>query len=53
MSMDITQQALDHADLVLIVGRDGLVEWSAGERTRTEIANMLYDCGAAIAEGSL
>lgn len=54
MAMEITQQLLDNADLVLVVGRDGLTQWSAsGDRSRTAIANMLRDCADAIEAESL
>jgi hypothetical protein len=50
--MDITQHQLDRADLVVIVGHDGLVEWSAN-RSREAVADMLRDIAAAIENGTL
>ena len=40
MALDISQHQLDRADLVVLVGHDGLVEWSAS-RSRGEVVTML------------
>lgn len=40
--MDITQRLLDRADLVVIVGDDGLTQWSAN-RSREAVAEMLHN----------
>lgn len=40
MSLDITQMELDRAALVLIVGEDGLYEWSATKSDR-QVADVL------------
>jgi hypothetical protein len=40
MALDISQHQLDRADLVVLVGHDGLVEWSAN-RSRGEVVTML------------
>jgi hypothetical protein len=50
--MDITQHGLDRADLVVVVGHDGLVEWSA-RRSRQEVANMLRSIAASIEDKTL
>jgi hypothetical protein len=50
--MDITQHQLNRADLVVIVGHDGLVEWS-GNRSREEVATMLRNIADSIEDGSL
>jgi hypothetical protein len=50
--MDITQHQLDRSDLVVIVGADGLVEWSA-KRPRPAVAAMLRDIADSIEDGSL
>ena len=52
--MDITQQQLDRTDLVVLVGADGLVEWSANEnRSREQIATMLHSIADGIKNGTL
>lgn len=50
--MNITQHQLDRADLVVIVGHDGLVEWSAN-RDREQVAAMLRDIADSIEDGTL
>lgn len=50
--MNISQQQLDRADLVVIVGRDGLVEWSAN-RDREQVSAMLRDIADSIEDGTL
>lgn len=50
MAMTITQDKLDEADLVLIVDRDGKYEWSAGDRSVTELVNVLHDIADDIEE---
>lgn len=52
MSLTITQGALDRADLVLLVGHDGLVEWSAN-RDRDQVVAMLRDVAESIEAGTL
>lgn len=46
--MDLTQELLDRADLVVVVDRDGLFEWSA-HRSSAEVANVLHTIADAIA----
>lgn len=50
--LGITQHQLDRSDLVVIVGHDGLVEWSA-KRSREEVASMLHRIAESIEDGSL
>jgi hypothetical protein len=50
--MDITQHQLDRSDLVVIVGHDGLVEWSA-KRDRAQVADMLHSIADDIEDGTL
>ena len=50
--MDITQHQLDRTDLVVLVGHDGLVEWSA-KRSREEVAAMLRGIADDIEDGTL
>jgi hypothetical protein len=50
--MDITQHQLDRTDLVVLVGHDGLVEWSA-KRSRKEVAAMLRGIADDIEDGAL
>lgn len=50
--MEITQRALDQSDLVVLVGRDGLVEWSS-HRDRVQVVNMLRGIADAIEEGTM
>jgi hypothetical protein len=51
--MNITQHQLDRADLVLIVGRDGLIEISWGDRTRDQVAQMLVDVAKGVKAGRI
>ena len=51
-SLGITQHQLDRSDLVLIVGHDGLVEWSAN-RSREEVADMLHRIAESIEDRTL
>lgn len=48
----VTQDQLDRTDLVVLVGHDGLVEWSA-RRDRDQVVTMLRDIADAIENGSL
>jgi primosomal protein N' len=50
--MDITQHQLDRTDLVVLVGHDGLVEWSA-HRSREQVVAMLRSIADSIEDGSL
>lgn len=50
--LGITQAQLDRSDLVVIVGHDGLVEWSA-HRSREEVTDMLRSIADSIEDGSL
>lgn len=50
--MDITQHQLERTDLVVLVGHDGLVEWSA-KRSREEAVAMLRDIADGIEAGTL
>lgn len=50
--MDISQNQLDRTDLVVLVGHDGLVEWSA-RRSRDEVAAMLRSIADDIEDGTL
>lgn len=50
--MNITQHQLDRTDLVVLVGRDGLVEWSS-HRSRDEITAMLRSIADNIEDGTL
>lgn len=52
MAMSLTQHQLDRTDLVLVVGHDGLVEWSA-KRRRDEVVAMLRSVADGIEDGSL
>ena len=52
MAMSLTQHQLDRSDLVLVVGCEGLVEWSAN-RGRDEVVAMLRSVADGIEEGSL
>jgi len=50
----ITQQQLDRTDLVVLVGDDGLVEWSAQEnRSREAVVAMLRTIADDIEKGTL
>ena len=50
--LDVTQQKLGDADLVVLVSNEGLVEWSA-HRNRDQVVEMLRKIAAGIEEGSL
>lgn len=50
--MDISQHQLDRTDLVVLVGHDGLVEWSA-KRSREEVVSMLRSIADNIEGGTL
>lgn len=50
--MDITQHQLEGTDLVVLVGHDGLVEWSA-KRSREEVMAMLRSIADDIEDGTL
>lgn len=52
MALSITQQELDRTDLVVLVGRDGIVQWSA-KRSREQVAAMLRDIADGIDDGTL
>ncbi|WP_410659531.1 hypothetical protein [Amycolatopsis sp. lyj-112] len=48
----ISQNRRDRTDLVVLVGHDGLVEWSS-HRDRTAVVAMLRDIADNIEEGTL
>jgi hypothetical protein len=48
----ITQEELDRTDLVVLVGRDGLVQWSS-HRSREQVAKALRGIADAIEDGSM
>ena len=50
--MEITQHQLDRTDLVVLVGHDGLVQWSS-HRSREACADMLRGIAEAIEDGTL
>lgn len=50
--LTITQHLLDRTDLVVIVGHDGLVEWSS-HRDRDEVVAMLHGIANGIEDGTL
>jgi hypothetical protein len=50
--MNITQHQLDRTDLVVLVGHEGLVEWSS-HRDRDEVADMLRKIADGIEAGTL
>lgn len=50
--MNITQHELDRTDLIVVVGQDGLVEWSA-HRSRNEVVTMLRNIADGIQNGTL
>ena len=50
--MNITQAELNRTDLVVLVGHDGIVQWSA-KRDREQVATMLRDIADSIEDGSL
>ena len=52
MSLNITQEHLDRTDLVVLVGHDGLVEWSAS-RSREQVVTMLREIADSIEAGTL
>lgn len=52
MAMAITQDYLDKADLVVVVGAEGLVEWSS-HRERDAVVAMLRDIADGIEDGEL
>jgi ribosomal protein S24E len=52
MALDISQHLLDRTDLVVLVGHDGLVEWSA-KRSREEVAAMLRSIADDIEDETL
>lgn len=51
-SLNITQHQLDRTDLVVLVGHDGLVEWSA-RREPEQVAKMLREIADGIEAGTL
>ena len=53
MELSITQQELDRTDLVVLVSRDGIVQWSASRRSREQVAAMLRSIADSIDGGSL
>ena len=50
--LGITQQSLDRSDLVVLVGHDGLVEWSSN-RDRDQVVTMLRSIADSIENGTL
>jgi hypothetical protein len=50
--MNLTQHQLDRSDLVVLVGNDGLVEWSS-HRERDEIVEILRGIADSIEDGTL
>lgn len=52
MTMSLTQHQLDRSDLIVLVGQDGLVEWSAN-RDREQVAAMLRSIADAVEAGTL
>jgi hypothetical protein len=50
--LDITQKQLDRTDLAVLVGQDGLVEWSA-RRDRDQVVEMLREIADDIEDGTL
>ncbi|WP_410583918.1 hypothetical protein [Amycolatopsis sp. lyj-108] len=50
--MKITQQVLERTDLVVLVGGDGLVEWSS-HRSRAEVVAMLRKVADGIEQETL
>lgn len=50
--MDITQAELDRTDLVVLVGADGIVQWSA-HRDRAQVVDMLRRIADSIEDGTL
>jgi hypothetical protein len=52
MALNITQQELDRTDLVVLVGGDGIVQWSA-KGSREQVAAMLHASAGSIKDGTL
>lgn len=52
MPLDITQHQLDRTDLVVLVGHDGIVEWSS-HRSRDEVVAMLRSLADSVEDGTL
>ena len=52
MALNITQQELDRTDLVVLVGHDGIVQWSA-KRDREQVAAILRSVADSIEDGTL
>jgi hypothetical protein len=52
MALNITQQELHRTDLVVLVGRDGIVQWSAS-RSREQVVAMLRSIADSIEDGTL
>ena len=50
--LQVTQHQLDRTDLVVLVGNDGLVEWSA-KRSRDQVVAMLRAIADDIENGTL
>ena len=50
--MNITQHQLDRTDLAVLVGHEGLVEWSS-HRERDEVVDMLRSIADGIENGTL
>lgn len=50
--LGITQHSLDRSDLVVLVGHDGLVEWSS-HRDRDQVVTMLRSIADGIENGTL
>jgi hypothetical protein len=54
VALTITQAYLDKADLVVIVGHDGVVEYSHEDcRSKDDVADMLYGISKAIRKGEM
>ena len=51
-TLNITQQELDRTDLVVLVGADGIVQWSA-HRSRAEVVDMLRRIADGIEDETL
>lgn len=52
MALEINQHTLDRTDLMVLVGHDGLVEWSS-HRTREQVVTMLRKIADSIEDGSM
>jgi hypothetical protein len=50
--MDLTQNQLDRTDLLVLVGHDGVVEWSS-HRDRDQVVDMLRKIADGIDAGTL